>query len=121
MPSVPSSFHSDIEELVVLDKFFLTFTALFRVSVEVFDDGGGFDLGLPAALPRELYFPWGGDITRPTSRLRGGSWRRLGREVHVISDGRRLIQSHILACYLELGLLKCLLFSGRLKAQTDAL
>ena len=39
----------------------------------------------------------------------------------MISDGRRLIQSHILACYLELGLLKCLLFSGRLKAQTDAL
>ena len=69
LPSVPSSFHSDIEELVVLDQFFLTFTALFRVSVELFDDGGGFDLGLPAALPRELYLHRGGDITRPTSWL----------------------------------------------------
>ena len=98
MPVMPIC--SDIEELVVLDQFFLTFTALFGVSVKVLDDGGSFDLGLPVALPRELYLHWGRDITRPTSRLCRSCWRRLGGEVPMISDRSFFVQPHILARYL---------------------
>ena len=67
MPTLP--IHSDIEELVVFVQFFLTFTALFGVSIKVLDDGGGFDLSFPVALPWVLYLHRGRVISRSTSRL----------------------------------------------------
>ena len=68
MPVLP--IYSDIEELVVLDQFILTFTALFGVSIKMLDHGGGFDLCFTVALPWLPYLHWGSTvISRSTSRL----------------------------------------------------
>ena len=84
MPALP--IHSDIEELVVFVQFFLTFTALFGVSIKVLDDGGGFDLSFPIALPWLSYLNWGRVISRSTSWLCRSRWRCFGGEIPVVSD-----------------------------------